>query len=128
MKQAESRVFVPPLLAQRFLAYFRNSLHASEQPRSRPTCRRPRYRYRLQGAATHDGRALLHLPRCGTPARRDPTTLALALFVRSERNEMPARLLGTETSVAPRSVPWLSLAIESTVDRLPECADAARTN
>ena len=25
-----------------------NSLHASEQPRSRPTCRRPRYRYRLR--------------------------------------------------------------------------------
>ena len=28
-------------------------------------------------------RSLVHLPRCGTPARRDPATLALALFVRS---------------------------------------------
>jgi hypothetical protein len=28
-KQAESRVFVPPLPAQPFLAYFRNSLHAT---------------------------------------------------------------------------------------------------
>jgi hypothetical protein len=27
-------------------------IHACEQPRSRPICRRPRYRYRLKAAAT----------------------------------------------------------------------------
>jgi hypothetical protein len=32
-------------------------LHASEQPRSRPTCRRPRYRYRLEGAVRRRTRA-----------------------------------------------------------------------
>src|SRR4051812_3515348 len=59
-----------------------------------------------------DARAsgLLLLPRCGTPARRDPAT-ARASTIRSGASE-------TRRSVAPRSVPWLSLAIETSVDRL----------
>jgi hypothetical protein len=36
-------------------------IHASEQPRSRPTCRRTRYRYRLQGAVSrHEGAERCH--------------------------------------------------------------------
>jgi hypothetical protein len=37
------------------------AIHASEQPRSRPTCRRPRYPYRLLGA-------VLLVPRRGSDA------------------------------------------------------------
>ena len=53
----------------------------------------------------------LLLPRCGTPARRDPATLALALFVRSERNETPALLWDTETERCP-SVRSLAIACD----------------
>ena len=54
---------------------------------------------------------LPHVPRCGTPARRDPATLALALFVRSERNETPALLWDTETERCP-SVRSLAIACD----------------
>ena len=47
----------------------------SEQSRSRPTCRRPRYRYRLPGALEVAGQRVL---QCGKPARRRETDLLLA--------------------------------------------------